>query len=117
MVTPKRSLKLFCSRTSAEKCLDSLNSPFILLILNVCDQMSFEGFFPFSTLASSPHTVHRLHKHVLFFLLASQSLHLFIVVAVIFFISRQSCDVVAVLEASVCIHRMVANYLEPTPVF
>lgn len=46
MVTLKRSwVKLCCGRTSAEKCLDSLNSPFILLILNVCDQMSFEGFF------------------------------------------------------------------------
>ena len=46
-----------------------------------------------------------------------QSAGLLTVVAVIYFISYQPCDVVATLEADVCVHRMVANYLEPTPVF
>ena len=39
------------------------------------------------------------------------------VVAVIYLASYQPCDVVATLEAGVCIHRMVANYLDPAPVF
>lgn len=47
-------------------------------------------------------------------------IHVLTVVAeilIIFFHLLPDCDAVATLEAAVCIHRMVSNYLEPTPLF
>lgn len=39
------------------------------------------------------------------------------VLALNYFLTHPLCDVVATSVASVCIHRMAANYLEPAPVF